>query len=114
MSRRQALNRSADTILGADGSGRVELGPDTGPPYWTVTKYLVKTDRPGQAPVPQCSVYLDSEDSEHEQDSTYDGSKDATEADIDLSRGQHLIAVWTGGQAGDTATLSVSGWKRDR
>lgn len=110
MSRRQLLNRSVDTVLGADGSGRVELGPDSGPPYWTVTKVNVFTDRPGLAPVPQCSVYLDSEDASGLQDSTYDGSKDATEMDVDVQRGQHLIAVWTGGQAGDRATLSVTGW----
>lgn len=109
-SRRQTLNASDDTTLDANGQGRVELGPDTGPPYWNVTKYVVTTNRPGLAPVPQCSVYVDSEDSRGLQDTTYDGSKDASEADIDLQRGQHLIAVWTGGQAGDKATLSVTGW----
>lgn len=111
MSDRQALNLSADVVLDASGNGRLELGPDSGPPYWNVTKYVVSTDRPGQAPVPQCSVYLDSEDKNGLQDSTYDGSKDATECDIDMQRGQHLIAVWTGGQAGDEASLSVTGWK---
>lgn len=112
--RRQALNTSARVTLGPDGSGRLELGPGSGPPYWNVTKMVVLTDRPGEAPVPQCSVYLDSEDANGLLDSTYDGSKDATEVDIDVQRGQHLIAVWTGGQAGDTATLSVSGWRETR
>lgn len=111
---RQALNVSASTTLDASGNGRVELGPDRGVPYWNVTKYLVKTDRPGQAPIPECSVYVDFEDSDHEQDSTYDGSKDASECDIDLSRGQHVIAVWSGGQSGDRATLSLAGWKESR
>lgn len=113
-SERQALNVSASTVLNASGGGRVELGPDRGVPYWNVTKYLVKTSRPGLAPVPACSVYVDFEDPDHEQDSTYDGSKDASDADIDLSRGQHIIAVWSGGQAGDTATLSLTGWKGER
>lgn len=111
MSDRQPLNASARVTVGLDGSGRVELGPDSGPPYWNVTKIVVKTDRPGMAPVPQCSVYVDSEDDNGLQDSTYDGSKDSTDVDIDVQRGQHLIAVWTGAQAGDTATLSVSGWQ---
>lgn len=112
--RRQALNTSGSTVLNASGGGRVELGPDRGSPYWNVTKYLVKTSRPGQAPVPSCSVYVDFENSDGEQDSTYDGSKDASECDIDLQRGQHLIAVWSGGQSGDVATLSVTGWKGAR
>lgn len=110
MSDRQALNTSRPTTLDANGNGRLELGPDSGPPYWNVTKIVVLTDRPGLAPVPQCSVYLDSEDANGLLDSTYDGSKDSTEVDVDLQRGQHLIAVWTGGQAGDVATLSVTGW----
>ncbi len=110
MSDRQALNTSARVTLDASGDGRLELGPDQGPPYWNVTKLVVMTDRPGLAPVPQASVYLDAEDSNGLVDSTYDGSKDSTDVDIDLQRGQHLIAVWSGGQAGDTATLSVTGW----
>lgn len=109
--RRQALNAAAHVVLGADRSGRLELGPDSGAPYWTVKRVVVGTDRPGLAPVPELSLYLDTEDSSGLQDSTYDGSKNASDVDIDMSRGQHLIAVWTGGQAGDTAHLSVSGWK---
>lgn len=112
--RRQPFNTSARVTLDASGGGRAELGPDNGPPYWNITKYVVKTSRPGQAPVPQCSVYVDSEDDNGLQDTTYDGSKDASDADIDLQRGQHLIGVWSGGQAGDIATLSVTGWMEVR
>jgi hypothetical protein len=114
VSERRALNTSAHTVLDASGAGRVELGPDRGAPYWNVTKLVVTTSRPGQAPVPSCAVYVDTEDANGLQDTTYDGSRDATEADIDLQRGQHLIAVWSGGQAGDTATLSVTGWTKER
>lgn len=110
MSGRQALNVSDDTTLNAAGAGRVELGPDRGAPYWNVTKMMVSTSRPGQAPIPRCVVYLDEESSRGKQGSTYDGSDDESDCDIDVARGQHLIAVWTGGQAGDTATLSLTGW----
>lgn len=109
--RRQPLNLSKSVKLDASGAGRLELGPDDGPPYWNVTKMLVKTSRPGKAPIPACSVYLDSEDDNSLQGSTYDGSRDESDCDIDMSRGQHLIAVWSGGQVNDTATLSVTGWK---
>ena len=112
--RRQALNIATSTTLATVAgvvTGTIELGPDDGPPYWNVTKMMVSTDRPGQAPIPSCSVYLDETSSRGLQGSTYDGSRDETDCDIDLQRGQHLIAVWTGGQAGDTATLSLNGWK---
>jgi len=111
MALRKGLNISERVTLDASGAGRLELGPDTGPPYWNVVKLVVKTTRPGQAPIPECTVYLDTEDDNGLQDLTYDGSRDASDVDIDVQRGQHLIAVWTGGQAGDVATLSVSGWK---
>lgn len=109
--RRQQLNASARVVLDAGGGGRLELGPDTGPPYWSVKRLVVRTDRPGQAPVPSCTIYLDSEDDNGLQDVTYDGSRDASDVDIELTRGQHLIAVWAGGQAGDVGSLSVTGWK---
>jgi hypothetical protein len=110
---RTRLNTSASVTLDASGNGRLELGPDSGPPYWTVAKMLVGTSRPGQAPVPTCSVYLDTESENDLQGSTYDGSRDESAEDIPMQRGQHLIAVWTGGQAGDVATLSLTGWKAD-
>lgn len=107
----QQLNASERAVIGADGRARVELGPDVGPPYWTVTKVVVGTSRPGQAPVPSLDLYLDSEDANGWQDTTYDGSRDASEVSIEVKRGQHLIALWSGGQPGDVATLSVSGRK---
>ena len=110
---RQGLNTSAFVVLGASGSGRLELGPADRPgsPYWTVKRVVVGTNRPGLAPVPSMALYLDSEDESGLQDVTYDGSRDSSEVDIDMQRGQRLIAVWSGGQAGDRAFLSVTGWK---
>lgn len=113
MTRRQTLNTGATVTLGASGGGRLELGPADRPgsPYWNVTRVVVTTTRPGQAPVPSMSLYLDSEDGSGLVDSTYDGSRDSSDVDIDMQRGQRLIAVWSGGQAGDVATLSITGWK---
>lgn len=109
--RRQSLNESGRVTLDASGFGRLELGPDKGPPYWNITKLMVGTSRPGKAPVPACTVYLDEETDAGKQGATYDGSRDETECDVDMGRGQHLIAVWTGGKVGDVASLSVTGWK---
>jgi hypothetical protein len=108
------LQAAETAVLDSTGGARVELGPDTGPPYWRVTRVVVRTSRPGQAPVPQLSLYLDSEDATGLLDVTYDGSQDASDVDVELQRGQHLIAVWSGGQEGDEATLSVTGTKENQ
>ena len=112
--RRRALNVARHTTLATVAgvvTGTVELGPDDGAPFWNVTKMMVFTSRPGVAPIPRCTVYLDEQSSRGRQGSTYDGSDDESDCDIDVSRGQHLVAVWTGGQVGDTATLSLTGWQ---
>lgn len=114
MNRRQALNVAKRVTLATVSgtvTGTVELGPDDGAPFWNVTKMMVYTSRPGRAPIPACTVYLDEQTDRGQQGSTYDGSRDESDCDIDMSRGQHLYVVWTGGQAGDVATLSLTGWK---
>ena len=113
MSGRQILNQGKTVTFDASGNGRLELGPDQGPPYWRVTAVFIKTSRPGQAPIPAFDFYLDAEDANGWQGTAYDGSRNESDVNIELTRGQHLIAVWEGGQPGDVATFSVSGYKGD-
>jgi hypothetical protein len=97
-------------------TGSVTLGPgqnnDRGPATWNVTGVIVKTTRPGTAPIPRVEVFLDTTDSGNSQGVTYDGSFSQGPCDIKLVRGQKLIAVWTGGTAGDIATMVLSGTKQ--
>jgi hypothetical protein len=114
VSGRQALNVAKSATLATVAgvvTASVELGPDDGVPFWNVTKMMLRTSRPGAAPVPACTVYLNETSPRGDQGSTYDGSRDESDCDIDVRRGEHLIAVWTGGQVGDVATLSLTGWK---
>jgi len=113
---RLALNVAATVTAAADGSARAELGPDSakGPARWNVTRVAVVNTaaaRRGRPPIPSCNVYVDTEDLGSLIDGTYDGSFDFTDVDVELGRGQSLIAVWAGAQAGDRLTLSVTGWK---
>jgi hypothetical protein len=103
------LNKGASVVLDASGAGRVQLGPDVGPPRWQVTRAAVRTSRPGQRPVPTFTLYLGTEDANGLIDQTYDGSSDTTDLSVTVFKGAHLIGVWAGGQAGDVATLSVYG-----
>lgn len=108
-STRQNLTAGAGITLDGTGSGQVSLGPDAGPPNWHVTSIITQTNRPGVAPIPRVSLYLDSVAPENALCVSYDGSFGQANGDQDLSRGQHLIAVWTGGAPGDRATLTANG-----
>lgn len=113
---RQQLNTSDHGTANASGAVTVTLGPADvrGAAAWNVTRIQIRNKnaaRRGKPPIPTCNVYLDSEDASGLIDGTYDGSFDFSECDLDLSRGQSLIAVWSGGQAGDVMELSVTGWK---
>lgn len=98
-------------------TGRVTLGPglngDRGPATWHVTGAIVKTTRPGIAPIPRVEVFLDDpNDPGSSQGVTYDGSYNQGGCDILMGRGQQLIAIWTGGTVGDIATFILSGTKQ--
>jgi hypothetical protein len=111
--RRQALTVGGGAVLDASGNGTVELGPDSarGPATWHVDGVILQTDRPGQAPIPRAVVYLDNVAAERSQGLSYDGSFAQGRCDLTLTRGQKLIVQWTGGQAGDSASVTLTGEK---
>jgi len=94
-----------------NGSGQLQIGPDSGPANWRVTSVIVQTNRPYQAPIPRVQLYLDTVDPTNSIGLGPDGSFGQFTGDQMLSRGQHIIAVWSGGQAGDAASLTVNGEK---
>lgn len=106
---RQPLLIGGTVALDATGSGRVTLGPDQGPPNWEVTSVVTQTNRPGVAPIPRVQLYLDSVDPTNSLGLRYDGSFGQAGGNQILSRGQHIIAVWSGGQVGDLASLTLGG-----
>lgn len=107
------LNVGRPVTLNAAGTGTVSLGPDQGPPYWHVTGVVLQTSRPNASPVPSAQLYLDDPSAVNSLGLTSNGSFKTASCDQLLSRGQHIIAVWTGGQLGDVATLTLSGTKGD-
>lgn len=109
MAAEPTLSAGKEVTLDASGNGTIEIGPNSGPPVWHVTKILVQTDRPGQAPVPKFEFYLDQQTPAGRKGLTYDGSFDESDLNLRVTRGQKLICVWTGGQAGDVASVSLDG-----
>jgi hypothetical protein len=110
---RTTLNIGTTITLDASGGGTATLGPSsaTGPANWHVTGVIVQTNRPGEAPVPRVVVYLDQQSASGTQGLSYDGSFAQGSCDLKLSRGQNLICVWSGGQSGDQASLTLTGEK---
>lgn len=111
--RRYNLQAAASVVLDAAGAGTVQLGPSSsaGPATWHVTGVIAQTDRPGAAPVPRFQAYLDQESVLGSQGLTYDGSFAQGRTDLTITRGQLIIGTWTGGQAGDIASLTLTGEK---
>lgn len=109
---RYGLQAAEVISLDADGNGTAEIGPGSqGPATWHVTGVIVQTDRPGKAPIPRVQVWLDQTNAAGVQGLTYDGSFAQGHSDVTMTRGQKLIATWTGGQPGDIASLTVTGEK---
>lgn len=107
------LNASNSVTLDASGNGQTKVGPQdsAGPATWHITTVVVQTTRPGLAPVPTVQLYVDSVSPANSQGLDYDGSFNEAGGNLTITRGSYLIAVWAGGQAGDVATLTVSGTK---
>lgn len=105
----QPLNLGTETVLDASGNGTARLGPRQGPPVWHVQTISVRTSQPGAGSIPYCALYRGTEDSNGYIDLTYDGSADSSDVNFDVMQGTEIIAVWTGGNPGDVATLSVYG-----
>lgn len=107
----QPLNQGITVKLDASGNGRAAIGPSFGPAVWHVAVTSVRTSQPGQGNIPQCAIYRGTEDANGYIDLTYDGSADACDIPFDLIQGTQVIAVWSGGNPGDIATLSVTGMR---
>lgn len=105
----QPLNKGVDIKLDASGNGTARIGPSFGPSVWHVISTQVRTSQPGKGNIPQCALYRGTQDTAGYLDTSYDGSADSCDIPYDLIQGSQAIAVWTGGNPGDIATLSVIG-----
>lgn len=107
-----ALNESVSVTLDGSGNGTAHVGPRGMGTLWNPQVVSVKTST--STSVPKCLVYAGAKVSDDAfVDGTYQGSNNAT----DNIKGQvihpgfYVWAVWTDGDAGATATLSVTGTK---
>lgn len=110
----RARLQKSKSVTNVDGSGAtLSLGPlAQGPANWDVDAILWQVQqnaRIGKAPIPRIQVYIDHADPSGVQCQSYDGSFGSAGGNASISRGSNFIAVWTGGQAGDIYSLTLTG-----
>lgn len=96
------------TVNGVTGYGVVRLSPAG--EKWEIRRTRVFTStRNDEA---ECKMYVNQIAPQHEVEGTWSGSSgDTSDTPIYLEDGQALFIVWSGGDNGATATVTVSGWR---
>jgi len=106
-----SLSADASVVLNASGNGTAACGPALPGTSWQPTSIAVSVSTNNSEA--QCNVYLGLNAAAGSLlGATSTGSTgDSTDCSQTVWPGQSLIAVWTGGDAGATATMSVFGTK---
>ena len=106
------LNESASVVLDASGNGTLRMKPYGGSLTWLPTIVSVKAS--SNLAEAQCRVYVGPDTSDQWfvdgtlSGSTGDSTDRVTGRQVD-SHGHALWAVWTGGDPGAVATMTVAG-----
>lgn len=108
------LAEYATGTLDGSGNGTLRLGPTAHGQVWRPQVASVRMT--GAAPAAQATCYVYAGDAATDPnfvDATYDVNNDSTDrvTGTELRLGQYVFARWTGGNAGATATLSITGTK---
>jgi hypothetical protein len=113
------LNKTASTVLDANGNGSILLKPDVGQ-YWAPNFVRISTAKQ-VPPFPHCTIYHGASLTDQTTgpanyvDDTNLGNSDASSiiAGTTVQFGEAIYAKWTGGQPLDTAILTVYGTTAD-
>lgn len=103
------LNTFANVTLDTSGNGTVKLSPEIGQ-RWNILTAAVSTST--SVKIPQANIYIGGAPTPSNLvDGTFTGNLDSTSktAGFVFSNGQYIWAVWTGGDVGALATLSIIG-----
>lgn len=117
MARQLALNTSASVTLDGNGDGTAAIGPGLPGVSWQPATIAVQVGlAPGEDEIiseAQCNVYLGiAPVAGSLLGATSTGSTgDSTDCSATVWPGQELIAVWSGGDPGAVATMSIFGTK---
>jgi hypothetical protein len=102
------LNESASAVLDGSGNGRVTLGPGNASQQWAPTNAACSVTSNTSEPI--FVLYNGSASNANRIGGTYTGSNDNTDiSGVTLYPGSVFTGVWSGGDPGATATLSLQG-----
>ena len=110
------LRESAVITLNGSGAGTAKLGPLSAREKWHPNNAAVSVTYTGTAPTneSQCTILVGDNTIQRQRGTTFTGSSgdstDGVSADT-IRSGEFVWAVWTGGDAGQQATLVVTGTK---
>lgn len=114
MSQTVPLSEFATIQLDGSGNGTARVGPMAHGVAWKPTVAGIKMSGDSPSGLAMCTVYAGSSPTDDNfVDATYDVNNASTDAvsGQELRLGQYVYAVWSGGNAGATATLTVNGTK---
>ena len=102
------LDIRGTVVLNGTGYGYVRLSPQG--EKWEIRRTFVQcSTRTNEA---RCVVYGQQIGEQYALDGTYSGSSgDTSDTVIYLEDGQPLFVEWSGGDAGATAVVTISGWR---
>jgi hypothetical protein len=106
------LSEFASVVLDGSGGGTARIGPAAHGVVWNPSVASLKVSTAVKSPT--CLVYAGSSaTADNFVDGTYTGSQNSTSnvAGQVLYLGQYVFAVWTGGDPGAQATMTLSGTK---
>lgn len=102
------LNESATVVLNGSGGGTVALGPTNASQQWVPSNAACSVTSNTSEPI--FVLYNGSAGNANRIGGTYTGSNDNTDVSgVTLYPGSVLTGVWTNGDPGATATLSIQG-----
>src|SRR5512142_595995 len=110
--RRVPLSVNASVVLDGTGAGTASIGPTGSVGWWEPETVSVKTST--STAVPKTLIYVGEKVSDlNFVDGTYSGASNSSTnvAGQQVHPGFRVFSSWSGGDAGATATLTVTGKK---
>jgi hypothetical protein len=107
------LNTHNAVTLDGSGNGTTAIGPTGQGEIWNAG-YTAAVKCSTNVKEATCIVYCgpDATDPNFNDGTTWGSTGDSTQNTAELRTGQQCFAVWTGGDAGARATLSISGTRQ--